>query len=188
MEKIIEARSNTSQRLGFGSKQKPQLSYERDIEMAKLFKLVQPDDLLKFGLIPEFVGRIPVTAVLEPLDEAALIRILKEPKNALFKQYQALLAMDNCELSFDDDAAVLIAKEAIKRKTGARALRSIVEELMLDLMFEIPSFEQVPVVTITKEMVQKKTIISFLRQDVVASVAPTLIHPHESDYQHPESA
>ncbi len=190
LEKIIESRSNTSQKLGFGSKQKAKLSYERDLEMAKLFKLVQPDDLLKFGLIPEFIGRIPVTAVLDPLDEEALIRILKEPKNALFKQYQALLAMDNCTLSFEDEAAVLIAKEAIKRKTGARALRSIVEEMMLDLMFEIPSFETAPVVIITKEMVQKKTIIPFLRQEeanVATENATTLLHQPET-YKHPESA
>ncbi len=162
LEKIIEQRSNTQQRLGFGAKNVSALSYERDLENAALLKQVQPDDLLKFGMIPEFIGRIPVTAVLDPLDEATLIRILKEPKNALFKQYQQLFQMDHCQLSFEDEAAVLIAREALKRKTGARALRSIVEELMLDIMYELPSSPEVQSVLITAEMVRQRKEKSLL--------------------------
>lgn len=157
LEKIIEARVNTSQSIGFGANNKSKLAYERDIEAVKLFRFVQPDDLVKFGLIPEFIGRVPVAAVLDPLDEEALIRILKEPKNAIFKQYQQLMSMDEVELSFNDEAAVAIAKEAMKRKTGARALRAIVEELMLDYMYEAPSSadETMKVIHITRELVEK---------------------------------
>jgi len=120
--------------------------------------MVLPEDLLKFGLIPEFVGRLPVISTLEPLDESALVRILTEPKNALVKQYQKLLEMDNVALSFDSDALDAIAKEAIKRNTGARGLRSIIESIMLDVMFEVPSRNDVGSCTITQEVVQQKVI------------------------------
>jgi ATP-dependent Clp protease ATP-binding subunit ClpX len=127
-----------------------------------LLKQVQPDDLVKFGLIPEFVGRIPVVTMVEPLDEGTLMAILTEPKNALVKQYQKLLKMDNVELEFEGDALRAIAQEAFRRKTGARALRSILEELMLDVMYELPSRKDVALCTITKEMVEKRSTAELL--------------------------
>jgi ATP-dependent Clp protease ATP-binding subunit ClpX len=160
LEKIVESRVSSGKSLGFGVTM-PKSAYEREMQAARLLKDIQPDDLLKFGLIPEFIGRIPVTAVLDPLDQEALVRILTEPRNAIFKQYQQLLSMDNVELTFSADAAEAIAVEAMKRKTGARALRSIVEELMLDLMYEVPSREDVSKIHITKEMVeQKKSLVA----------------------------
>jgi len=157
LDKIVESRVVTGKSIGFDN-QMPKSALERELQAAKNLKQLQPDDLIKFGLIPEFIGRVPVTAVLEPLEENALVRILKEPKNAIFKQYKELLAMDNVVLNFDDEAAIAIAKEAIKRKTGARALRSIVEELMLDIMYEAPSREDIKELTITKAMVDKKNL------------------------------
>ena len=108
-----------------------------------MFRLVEPEDLLKFGLIPEFVGRLPVLATLEDLDEPALIQILTEPKNALVKQYQRLFEMENVDLTFHENALSAIAKRAIERKTGARGLRSIMEAILLDTMFELPALEGV---------------------------------------------
>jgi ATP-dependent Clp protease ATP-binding subunit ClpX len=155
LEKIVEHRMNTTQSIGFGSNS-PKFLFERDLELAKLLKFAQPDDLVKFGMIPEFIGRVPVTAALDPLDKEMLVRILKEPKNALIKQYQTLMSMDNVTLTFEDAAADAIAQEALKRKTGARALRAIVEELMLDFMYEAPSSNDLKVVHITKELVEKR--------------------------------
>ncbi len=155
LDKIVESRVVTGKSLGFGNTM-PKSSLERELQTAKLLKELQPDDLLKFGLIPEFIGRIPVNAVLDPLDEEALVMILTEPKNAVFKQYKELLAMDDVALTFDEGAAEAIAKEAIKRKTGARALRSIVEEVMLEIMYEVPSREDITSILITKEMIEKK--------------------------------
>jgi len=157
LDKIVESRVVSGKSMGFGSVM-ARTQLERDLEAAKRLKQLQPDDLLKFGLIPEFIGRIPITAVLDPLDEETLVLILTQPKNALFKQYQELLSMDNVTLTFDQDAAVAIAKEALKRKTGARALRSIVEELMLDVMFEVPSRTDVPALNITAAMVEQKKL------------------------------
>ena len=108
-----------------------------------MFRQVEPEDLLKFGLIPEFVGRLPVLATLEDLDEPALIQILTEPKNALVKQYQRLFEMENVDLTFHENALSAIAKRAIERKTGARGLRSIMEAILLDTMFELPALEGV---------------------------------------------
>ena len=127
-----------------------------------MLKKLQPDDLLKFGLIPEFVGRIPIYTVLDPLDEQTLKMILTKPKNAIVKQYQCLMQMDGVELKFDDEAIDLIAKEAIKRKTGARALRSIVEEIMLDVMYEVPSNSDIKTFTVTADMVSKKKNVAEL--------------------------
>ena len=127
-----------------------------------MLKKLQPDDLLKFGLIPEFIGRIPVYTVLDPLDEETLKMILTKPKNAIVKQYQCLMQMDGVELKFDDEAIDLIAKEAIKRKTGARALRSIVEEIMLDVMYEVPSNSDIKTFTVTADMVSKKKNVAEL--------------------------
>ena len=125
-------------------------------KVIELLKKLQPEDLLKFGLIPEFIGRVPVYAVLDPLEESTLKNILTQPKNALLKQYQCLLGMDGVELKFDPEAVDLIAAEAIKRKTGARALRSIVEEIMMDIMFALPAQEDVKEFVVTADMVQKK--------------------------------
>jgi ATP-dependent Clp protease ATP-binding subunit ClpX len=128
----------------------------RDLKAGEFLQKVLPEDLLKFGLIPEFVGRLPVITTLEPLDEEALIRILTEPKNALVKQYQKLLEMDNAELVFTDGALREIAKEAIKRNTGARGLRSIIEGIMLDIMFDLPSRDDVEKCVITEDTVKRK--------------------------------
>ena len=125
-------------------------------EEGNILHQVQVEDLIKFGLIPEFVGRIPVIAVLDELDEDALVRVLTEPKNALIKQYKKLLAMDGVDLEFTEDAIREIAREAIKRKTGARGLRAIVEEIMLDVMYEIPQKKGVKKVVIDKDIVLKK--------------------------------
>ncbi|MEI7474313.1 MAG: ATP-dependent protease ATP-binding subunit ClpX [bacterium] len=154
LEKIVEGRAGTGKLVGFGSTSNKSQS-EREIEAAKMLKQMVPDDLLKFGLIPEFIGRVPVYAVLDPLDEEALIQILTEPKNAILKQYQQLLNMDGVKLEFEDEAIELIAKEAIKRKTGARALRSIVEEIMLDIMYEVPTREDITSFKVTPDTVKK---------------------------------
>ena len=129
----------------------------RDIKAAQVLRHLEPDDLVKYGLIPEFIGRMPVSAVLEPLDESALESILTEPRDALVKQFSTLLSMDNVQLDFESQAVEAIAKEAHRRKTGARALRGIVEELMLDLMYELPSDQTVTSFTITKAMVEEHT-------------------------------
>ena len=176
LDKIIEQRSTSGKRLGFGAVTYQSIE-EKEMQESRLLKEMVPDDLLKFGLIPEFIGRVPVYAILDALDEKALIKILTEPKNAIIKQYQKLLDMDGVELKFEDEAISMIAKEAIKRKTGARALRSIVEELMLDIMYEIPSREDIKVFTITADMVEKKKGIaellpwpkSIMPQDVSSS-------------------
>jgi ATP-dependent Clp protease ATP-binding subunit ClpX len=118
---------------------------------------LEPDDLVKYGLIPEFIGRMPVSAVLEPLDESALESILTEPRDALVKQFRTLLSMDNVQLQFEPAAIHAIAQEAHRRKTGARALRGIVEELMLDLMYDLPSQSTVKEFTITQAMVEQHT-------------------------------
>jgi len=154
LEKIVEKRAGSSTSIGFGST--PMTTQEKELASAKMLKKLQPDDLLKFGLIPEFIGRIPIYTVLDPLDEKTLKMILTEPKNAIVKQYACLMGMDGVELKFEDEAIDLIAKEALKRKTGARALRSIVEEIMLDIMYEVPSKEDIKEFTVTKEMVEKK--------------------------------
>jgi ATP-dependent Clp protease ATP-binding subunit ClpX len=121
--------------------------------IGETFKSLEPEDLLKFGLIPEFVGRLPVIATLEDLDEDALIIILTQPKNALVKQYQRLFELENTTLSFTDDALSAIAKRAIQRKTGARGLRSILEDILLDTMFELPGMDEVVEVVVNEEAV-----------------------------------
>lgn len=155
LDKIIERRAGTTTTIGFGAG-KAKTQAEKEAEQAQLLKKMQPEDLLKFGLIPEFIGRVPVYAVLDPLDKNALKNILTEPKNALLKQYQCLLNMDGVDLKFEPEAVDLIAEEAIKRKTGARALRSIVEEIMMDIMYAIPSQGDVKEFTVTADMVKKK--------------------------------
>ncbi|MFW6229192.1 MAG: ATP-dependent Clp protease ATP-binding subunit ClpX, partial [Alkalispirochaeta sp.] len=119
-----------------------------------LYEQLHPDDLVKFGLIPEFVGRLPISVTLEDLDEEALVRILKEPRNSVIKQYQASLKLDNVELVFEDGALEAIASQALTRRTGARGLRAIVEKIMTDLMYELPSIDGGKRVTITRDDVE----------------------------------
>ena len=153
LEKIVEKRASDGTSIGFGAKA-PATKAEKEAQSSKILKKLQPEDLLKFGLIPEFIGRVPIYAVLDALDEKTLKMILTEPKNAVLKQYKCLLNMDGVELEFEPDAIDLIASEAIKRKTGARALRSIVEEIMLDVMYDVPSKEDLTKFTITAEMIK----------------------------------
>lgn len=147
IEQIIKRRLGQKV-IGFGSDQK-----QKEVEPKDLLAKVLPEDLLKFGLIPEFIGRLPVIASLSQLDEAALIEILTKPKNALVKQYQKMLELDDVELEFEEGALEEIAKKAIERKTGARGLRSIIEGIMLDVMFDLPSREDIKKCIITKETV-----------------------------------
>lgn len=136
LDKIVESRTNKQGGIGFAAELKN--DKERQ-DLTELFKQVEPEDLVRFGLIPELIGRLPVVTPLQELDEAALIQILTEPKNAIIKQYQALFQMEGVELEFTQDALVAIAKKAIVRKTGARGLRSIVEGLLLDTMYDLPT-------------------------------------------------
>ena len=124
----------------------------------ELLSDVQPEDLIKFGLIPEFVGRLPVVGVLEDLDEFALIEILTRPKNAIVKQYQRLFEFENVRLKFSEDALRAISRQAMARKVGARGLRMILEELMLDLMYHLPSQKKVKEFEVTREMVEKRSV------------------------------
>src|SRR5262245_24564018 len=149
LEKIISARGRSTS-IGFGAK----VIAPEDRRTGEIFREVEPEDLLKYGLIPEFVGRLPVVATLEDLDEAALKRILTEPKNALVKQYQRLFEMESVDLTLLEEALTAISKKAIERKTGARGLRSIMEGILLDTMFELPSLEGVEGVVITREAVE----------------------------------
>ena len=151
LDKIVEARTNKQGGIGFGA----ELKKEKDREaLTELFKQVEPEDLVKFGLIPELIGRLPVITPLSELDEEALIQILTEPKNAIIKQYQALFQMEGVELKFTKEALTAIAQKAISRKTGARGLRSIVENILLDTMYDLPSLDAKKV-TVGKGCVEK---------------------------------
>jgi ATP-dependent Clp protease ATP-binding subunit ClpX len=151
LEKVISARGEGAS-IGFGAKVK-EVDERRT---GDILKQVEPDDLMRFGLIPEFIGRLPVLATLEDLDEVALVKILTEPKNALVKQYKRLFEMENVELTFTDDALSAVAKKAITRKTGARGLRSILEGILLETMFELPTFEGVEEVVVNAEVIDGK--------------------------------
>lgn len=151
IEKVIEARLGHKQ-LGFGA----EVHSKSRRNVGETLRKVLPEDLLKSGLIPEFIGRLPVVVTLEQLDEKALVRILTEPKNALVKQFQKLMEIDGVALSFDDEALLQIAKEALKRKTGARGLRAIIEGIMRNVMYEVPSIEGVTACRVTKEVVTTK--------------------------------
>lgn len=151
LERIIESRV-ANQSLGF----RAQIQSKKEKNVGKILSQIMPEDLLKFGLIPEFVGRLPIVVTLDALDEVALKRILVEPKNALVKQYQKILLLDGVELLFVPDALTAIAAEAQKRRTGARALRSIIEEVMLNIMFEIPSLTNVKKCVVTADVIEKK--------------------------------
>lgn len=152
LDKIVQRRKDDTS-LGFGSNVKKS-GEEMDYE---LLDDVKPQDLTKFGLIPEFVGRIPIVVSLQPLDETALVKILTEPKNAIIKQYQKLIGMDGVKLSFDEDAVSEIANTAIRLKTGARGLRTIIENLMTDVMYDIPSNDSIEEVKITRDCVLGKS-------------------------------
>ncbi|MCI8636566.1 MAG: ATP-dependent Clp protease ATP-binding subunit ClpX [Clostridia bacterium] len=151
LEDIIKDRTG-EKAIGFGS----QIKSKKELKQYEIFQELLPQDLLKFGLIPEFIGRLPIIATLKELDEQALIKILIEPKNALVKQYQKLFQIDDVELIFEQEAIEAIVKKAIERKTGARGLRSIIEEIMRDIMYEIPSNPNIEKCTITKETVLYK--------------------------------
>ena len=170
LEKIVEQRTGKKS-IGF---LQPGEGRTKEKRVADTVRHLEPGDLVKFGMIPEFIGRVPMVAVVDPLDEEALMSILTEPRSALVKQYQKLLNMDSVQLEFNAEALKAIAQEAYRRKTGARALRGIVEELMLDVMYELPSRKDVNVCTVTREMVEKR------------STAELLVHP--SSLPKPESA
>jgi len=150
LDKIISSRVGKSV-MGFGAEVRSKATED----VGELFSQIMPEDLLHFGLIPEFIGRLPIVATLDLLDEAALIRILKEPKNSLVKQYTKLFSMDGVKLNFEDEALAAIAHRAVERKTGARGLRAIVEEILLGIMYDIPSREDVDSCTITRETVEE---------------------------------
>ncbi|MGB3670272.1 MAG: ATP-dependent protease ATP-binding subunit ClpX [Phormidesmis sp.] len=170
LDKIVEQRIGKKS-MGFVQ---PGKDISSDAKSALTLKDLEPDDIVKFGMIPEFIGRIPAISIVEPLDEKTLVSILTEPKNALVKQFKKLMRMDNVALEFESDAIRAIAKEAFNRKTGARALRSIIEEIMLDVMYELPSRDDVKTCVITRKMVENR------------STADLLVHP--SSLPKPESA
>lgn len=160
IDKVIDRRLTKSV-MGFGA----DIEKKDPKDMAELLQQVQPEDLLKFGLIPEFIGRLPVIVALHPLNEDALVRILTEPKNALVKQYQKLLAMDHVELEFDDGAIHAIARQAIERNTGARGLRAIIEKIMQHVMYEIPGMKDVRKCIVTEDVVLKHSDPVLIKED-----------------------
>jgi ATP-dependent Clp protease ATP-binding subunit ClpX len=151
LDAIIERRLN-QKRMGFGAN----VQARGKNQIGDLFSNVEPKDLLQYGLIPEFIGRLPVMATLDELDESALVRILTEPKNALIKQYQKLMAFDEVKLKFTEGALLGIGRRAYEQKTGARGLRAILESIMLDVMYDIPSQPDVKEVLVTEEVVNGK--------------------------------
>jgi len=164
LDKIIRQRIG-QKTLGFGA----EITSHREQRLGEVLAEVQPEDLLKFGLIPEFIGRLPVIATLDELDEEALVRILKQPKNALVKQYQKLFEFENVRLTFAEEALRAVSREAMKRKSGARGLRSILENVMLDIMYEIPSRTNIREVIITEDAVLQKGPPLFIYEDEVKS-------------------
>ena len=166
LENIIKDRTGKKS-IGFGSK----IESEKEVSKYKVFEELLPQDLLKFGLIPEFIGRLPVVATLKELDKDALAKILVEPKNSLVKQYKKLFEIDNVELEFEDEAIFAIVDKAVERKTGARGLRSIIEEIMTDIMFEIPSNPKIAKCIITKDTVingnEPEVVIDESRQEKI---------------------
>ena len=164
IERIIGARTG-KKNMGFGA----EIVSKQEQDMKEVLKNVLPEDLLKFGLIPEFIGRLPVMVMLEALDEEALVRILKEPKNALTKQYQKFLELDHVTLEFEDGALRSIAQEALKRKTGARGLRAIIEDIMCNVMYEVPSEKDVVKCIVTDEVVKEKKDPILVRDDIKLS-------------------
>ncbi|MGL4472954.1 MAG: ATP-dependent protease ATP-binding subunit ClpX, partial [Shewanella sp.] len=168
LEKVIEQRSHKGSGIGFGAEVKGQSD---KATISQTLAQVEPEDLVKFGLIPEFIGRLPVLATLEELDEAALVQILSEPKNALTKQYAALFEMENVELEFREDALRAIAHKAMTRKTGARGLRSIVESILLDTMYDLPSAEGVVKAVVDESVVKGESAPILMYENTEAQVA-----------------
>ncbi len=160
LDKVVEQRLDSCS-LGFGGNVKS----KDDVDAAELVEKIQPQDLIKYGLIPEFVGRVPITVGLKALDENALVKILVEPKNSLVKQYQKLLKMDNIDLEFDSDALVAVAKKSMERKTGARGLRSILESVMLDFMYDAPSDNTITKIVIDKGCIDNNAQPQIYRDD-----------------------
>lgn len=160
LEKIVGRRGNETS-IGFGAK----VASQDEKGIGEIIKDVQPEDLLKYGLIPEFVGRLPIIATLEDLDEGALVKVLTEPKNALLKQYTTLFDMENVKLTLTDDAMIAIAKKAIERKTGARGLRAIMEDNLLELMYDIPDKKDVSEIIINEEVINNKKEPIFVYHD-----------------------
>jgi ATP-dependent Clp protease ATP-binding subunit ClpX len=165
LDKIVEQRVNKSS-IGFGAK----VTAKKELGTGELLRMCETEDLLRFGMIPEFLGRVPVLATLEELDVDSLVRILTEPRNALVKQYEKLFEMEGVELKFSEDSLREIAKEALKRKTGARGLRSILEEIMLDVMYDIPSKRNIRECVISDETVRGKS-------------PPVLVYESETDWE-----
>jgi ATP-dependent Clp protease ATP-binding subunit ClpX len=167
LERVIRNRTEKSG-IGFGAEVK---SKDNRKDLGEVFRMVEPEDLIKYGLIPEFVGRLPVIATLQELDEQALVQILTEPKNALTKQFQKLFKMEGVELEFRDEALLAIARAALKRKTGARGLRSIIEHCLLDIMYELPSMENVVKVVVDDKVVanEGKPLLIYAEQAKAAS-------------------
>lgn len=166
LDKIVETRLNRKT-IGFNA----EISEKSGLEIGEILGEVTPQDLMKFGLIPEFIGRVPINVALEGLDKAALIRILTEPKNALIKQYQRLFEMDDVKLTFEKDAVDAIAELALERKTGARGLRSIMENTMMDVMYRIPSDDTIEEVIITKGAVKGESKPLVVRKEVAVKQA-----------------
>ncbi len=159
LEKIIETRLD-QKAIGFNAVVKD----KREVNAGESFKHAMPQDFIKFGLIPEFIGRVPVTVSLDSLDKVALVRILTEPKNSLVKQYQKLLELDGVALYFEPEAIEAIADKALERQTGARGLRAIMENVMMDLMYQIPSDDTISECTITRKLVEEKGFIDSIEE------------------------
>jgi len=170
LDKVIDMRTNVGASIGFGAEVKGEAE---KATLSQIFAKVEPQDLVKFGLIPEFIGRLPVTATLTELDEAALIQILTQPKNALTKQYAALFGLEDVELEFREDALTEIAKKAMSRNTGARGLRSIVESVLLDTMYDLPSVENISKVVIDESVIKEEStpILIYENADNQAAIA-----------------
>ncbi|HCP19280.1 MAG TPA: ATP-dependent Clp protease ATP-binding subunit ClpX, partial [Alphaproteobacteria bacterium] len=166
LDKIISNRDKGTG-IGFGAN----VEASDDRSTGERLAEIEPEDLLKFGLIPEFVGRLPILATLEDLDKTALIRILTEPRNALIKQYQSLFNMDNVNLEFRDDALDAIAEKAIERKTGARGLRAIVEQVLMDTMFDIPTKEGIKDVIVGRDVIEKNKQPILVHADIKVNEA-----------------
>ena len=148
--------------MGFGA----DIPSKKDVDKYKVFEEILPQDLIKFGLIPEFVGRIPITVGLHPLDENALVNILTKPKNAIVKQYKKLIGLDNVELEITDDAILAVAKKAIELKTGARGLRTIFENLMIDTMYDLPSMPNVEKVIVDEKVVTNGSKPTLVKKEI----------------------
>jgi len=168
LDKVIGQRTNESSGIGFGAKLK---SKDNKEDVGKILSDVEPEDLIKYGLIPEFIGRLPVVATLEELDEAALVQILVEPKNAITKQFKKLFDMEEVELEFRPDALTAIARKAIKRKTGARGLRTIVESVLLDTMYDLPSMENVSKVVVDESVIERQSAPYVIYQNLPVQAA-----------------